>query len=105
MSKERITRVSLEEARALQKDSKTDWEHLRREQAAGLEPEIDPDENDPSAIDWSKAKLVVPPRKTLVSIRVDDDVLAFFKSQGRGYQTRMNAVLRSYMDAKQAGAG
>ena len=104
MSKERITRVSLEEARLLQKDSKTDRVHLRREQAEGLEPEIDPDKGDPSTIDWSKAEPVVPPRKTLVSIRVDDDVLAFFKSHGRGYQTRMNAVLRSYMDAKQAGA-
>ena len=104
MSEERITRVSLEEARLLQKDSRTDWDRLRREQAEGLEPDIDPEESDPAAIDWSKAKLFVPPRKTLVSIRVDDDVLAFFKSQGRGYQTRMNAVLRSYMDAQQAGA-
>ena len=104
MSEERITRVSLEEARLLQKDGRTDWDRLRREQAEGLEPDIDPDEGDPAAIDWSKAKLVVPPRKTLVSIRVDDDVLAFFKAQGRGYQTRMNAVLRSYMDAQQAGA-
>ena len=104
MSKERITRVSLEEARLLQKNGKTDRERLRRKQAGGLKPEIDPDESDPSTIDWTKARLVVPPRKTLVSIRLDDDVLAFFKSQGRGYQTRMNAVLRSYMDAKHTGA-
>lgn len=33
-------------------------------------------------------------------MRIDRDVLDFFKSQGRGYQTRINAVLRSYMEAK-----
>ena len=38
--------------------------------------------------------------KTAISIRIDADVLAFFRSHGRGYQTRMNTVLRSYMDAK-----
>lgn len=40
----------------------------------------------------------VPP-KASVSLRVDADVLAWFKSQGRGYQTRMNAVLRAFKDA------
>ena len=42
--------------------------------------------------------LVVPPRKKAISIRVDEDVLDYFKQQGSGYQRRMNAVLRSYMD-------
>jgi len=40
---------------------------------------------------------VVPPSKTPISIRLDDDVLAFFKEGGAGYQKRINAVLRSYM--------
>jgi uncharacterized protein (DUF4415 family) len=40
----------------------------------------------------------VPPKES-VSLRLDADVLAWFKSQGRGYQTRMNAVLRAYRDA------
>ncbi len=40
----------------------------------------------------------VPP-KASVSLRVDADVLAWFKAQGRGYQTRMNAVLRAFKDA------
>ena len=38
-------------------------------------------------------------RKRAISLRVDRDVLEFFKSGGRGYQTRMNAVLRAYMEA------
>jgi uncharacterized protein (DUF4415 family) len=60
--------------------------------------------NDPDAvpidIDWSDAVLVVPARKKAISIRVDEDVLDYFKSQGDGYQRRINAVLRSYMQQK-----
>ena len=41
---------------------------------------------------------LVPP-KTLISLRVDADVLAWFKAQGAGYQTRMNAVLRAFREA------
>ncbi|HEY2808491.1 MAG TPA: BrnA antitoxin family protein [Steroidobacteraceae bacterium] len=40
----------------------------------------------------------VPPKRS-VSLRLDADVLAWFKAQGRGYQTRMNAVLRAFKDA------
>lgn len=39
-----------------------------------------------------------PPRKESITIRVDPDVLDWFKHQGRGYQTRINQVLRRYMD-------
>ena len=46
---------------------------------------------------WAEAKVVLPPPKQAVSIRVDQDVLEWFKHQGPRYQTRMNAVLRSYM--------
>lgn len=60
--------------------------------------------NDPDAvpidIDWSAAVLVVPPKKKAISIRVDEDVLDFFKKEGGGYQRRINAVLRSYMQQK-----
>jgi uncharacterized protein (DUF4415 family) len=48
---------------------------------------------------WRRARVVVPPGKKSVHLRVDTDVLAWFKAQGRGYLTRMNAVLRSYMEA------
>ena len=39
-----------------------------------------------------------PPKKETITIRVDSDVLGWFKRQGSGYQTRMNQVLRRYMD-------
>jgi uncharacterized protein (DUF4415 family) len=60
--------------------------------------------NDPDAVpvdfDWSDAVLVIPPAKKAISIRVDEDVLDYFKNEGAGYQRRMNAVLRSYMQQK-----
>lgn len=37
--------------------------------------------------------------KSLLSLRVDSDVLAWFRAQGRGYQSRMNALLRAFMKA------
>jgi uncharacterized protein (DUF4415 family) len=60
--------------------------------------------NDPDAVpldvDWSEAVLVIPPKKKAISIRVDEDVLDYFRKDGSGYQRRMNAVLRSYMQQK-----
>lgn len=46
-----------------------------------------------------KRGLSAPPAKTLLSLRVDSDVVEWFRAQGRGYQSRMNALLRAYMDA------
>jgi len=48
---------------------------------------------------FSKMEIRMPKPKELVSIRVDPDVLGWFRQQGRKYQTRMNAVLRSYVEA------
>jgi uncharacterized protein (DUF4415 family) len=39
------------------------------------------------------------PRKSLLSLRIDTDVIEWFKAQGAGYQSRMNALLRAYMEA------
>jgi uncharacterized protein (DUF4415 family) len=44
------------------------------------------------------ARWVVPQKKMPISFRVDGEVLAFFKREGPGYQSRMNAVLRAYME-------
>ena len=40
-----------------------------------------------------------PPRKAAISLRLDAEVLDWFKARGPGYQTRINAVLRAYMEA------
>ena len=60
----------------------------------------DPDWEEFRDINWSDAVLVIPVKKKAISIRVDEDVLDYFKSQGDGYQRRINAVLRSYMQQK-----
>jgi uncharacterized protein (DUF4415 family) len=48
---------------------------------------------------WEKAQVVLPPVKTHLSLRLDEDVVEWFKRQGAGYQTKINAVLRSYVQA------
>jgi uncharacterized protein (DUF4415 family) len=61
----------------------------------------------PETSDWSKAmvgKFYRPIKKPL-TIRLDADVLAWLKSQGRGYQTRINALLRGAMQKQSAGLG
>jgi uncharacterized protein (DUF4415 family) len=47
---------------------------------------------------WDNAKLVSPRTKQAISIRVDSDVLDWFKNQGKGYQSLMNSVLKSYVE-------
>ncbi len=80
---------------------KTDWAKVDALTDEEIEAAV---RNDPDAvpldIDWSEAVLVMPPKKQAISIRVDADVLDYFKKKGAGYQRRMNAVLRSYMQQK-----
>jgi uncharacterized protein (DUF4415 family) len=52
-------------------------------------------------VDWSKVRVVIPEPKTQLTLRIDADVLDFSKAQGKGYQTRINAVLRAYMEAQE----
>lgn len=50
---------------------------------------------------WKNARLVMPgERKKQLTVRFDADVVEWFKTQGKGYQSRMNAVLRAYMEAR-----
>ena len=81
---------------------KTDWARFDAMTDAEIEAAIadDPDWSEFKDIDWSDAVLVMPARKKAISIRVDEDVLDFFKKEGTGYQRRINAVLRSYMQQK-----
>ena len=49
---------------------------------------------------WAEAEIVEPQPKKSVHLRVDTDVLEFFKAQGKGHLTRMNAVLRAYVQSQ-----
>jgi uncharacterized protein (DUF4415 family) len=81
---------------------KTDWAALDALTDEEIEASIanDPDWQEFKDLDWSEAVLVIPPKKKAISIRVDEDVLDYFKKEGAGYQRRMNAVLRSFMQQK-----
>jgi uncharacterized protein (DUF4415 family) len=48
---------------------------------------------------WKNAHVVMPSGKTSVHLRLDTDVVEWFKANGKGHLTRMNAVLRAYMEA------
>ena len=65
-------------------------------------PDEDIDYSDIPELDerfWKNAKVRLPETKTGVYIRLDADILDWLKGQGRGYQTRINAILRSYYNA------
>jgi uncharacterized protein (DUF4415 family) len=96
MKEKNITIVPREAPRKI----KSDLNKLRNLTDAEIDASI---ANDPDWSDdwnWSEAVLVIPPKKKAISIRVDEDVLDYFKKEGAGYQRRINAVLRSYMQQK-----
>jgi uncharacterized protein (DUF4415 family) len=78
----------------------TDWERLRRMDAEEIRAGIaaDPDAHATDEAFWKDARVVLPRPKETVTIRLDADLLAWLR-QERGYQTRINAILRTYMQA------
>lgn len=79
---------------------KSDLERLRNTTDEEIEAQIASDPDSSDDWNWGEAVLVIPPKKKAISIRVDEDVLDYFKHEGSGYQRRINAVLRSYMQQK-----
>ncbi len=77
---------------------RTDWARLRAMTEADIERIAATDPDNPPNDDWANAIVGLPPLKTPVNAKFDADVVNWFKAQGRGYQTRMNAVLRHYME-------
>ncbi|MGD9199977.1 MAG: BrnA antitoxin family protein [Chitinispirillia bacterium] len=81
----------------LKKHSATNWEQLSVMSDEEIDlvdsPELDEDF-------FKNATLRMPLTKKAVSLRIDSDILEWYKKQGAGYQTRINAVLRMYMKAK-----
>ena len=100
MTEERITRVTSAQARKLK--SLTDWDRVRAMTDEEIERNASEDPDNPpwTDEDWANARVVYPQGKEPVTLRLDRDILAWFKQQGRGYQTRINAVLRSFVDAQ-----
>jgi uncharacterized protein (DUF4415 family) len=87
-------------------EDRTDFARIDALTEADLERAIaaDPDWRDVPR-DWHRdAEAVMPRAKVPVSIRLDADLVAYFRGQGRGWQTRVNAILRAYANARRGGA-
>ena len=84
----------------------TDWKRVDRLTEAELEAAIDTDTDaDTGPIDWDTVEIGLPKGKREVHIRLDAEVLDWFKQEGRGYQTRINAVLRAFYENRRAAHG
>jgi uncharacterized protein (DUF4415 family) len=98
MSETHTEKRSLAEIR--QMESRTDWERLRQMTDDEIEAAAREDPDSPLLDDeWLRAARLVAPSgaKEQISIRLNEEVVAFFRSQGRGYQTRINDVLKAYV--------
>lgn len=90
---------------ALPADTKSDWRRVDAMSAKQLEENSlsDPDTLLADEAFWKAARWVAPSvkAKERITIRIDEDVLEWLRGQGRGYQSRINALLRAYMSAVQ----
>ena len=77
---------------------RADLARLRRLSDAEIARTSRPERRDLPEDFWQGARVVVPVAKEAISIRLDSDVIAYFRATGPKYQTRINAVLRSYVD-------
>jgi uncharacterized protein (DUF4415 family) len=79
--------------------SKTDWGRLRSEEVVSISEEHPEADVQHIVRGMVRRGLKPVPTKASISLRVDQDVLEWFKAQGPGYQTRINTVLRAFRDA------
>ena len=81
--------------------SQSNWARVRTLKDKDIVTDRDAPEWTPEMFARSVVRkgLQKPPPKSLLSLRVDADVLSWFKSQGPGYQSRINALLRAFMQA------
>jgi uncharacterized protein (DUF4415 family) len=85
---------------ATRRRGRTDWAKLDRQSDADIRRAVAADRDAAPIVDsawFAAAKIEEPQKKERISIKLDSDVLAFFRSQGARYQTRINAVLRAFM--------
>ena len=102
--KEHIVRHTAEELAALRARgaSRSNWTKSATMTKKQIEKSVadDPDESE-MTVDWDNATVELPAPKAVLNMRIDRDVLNYFRKTGRGYQTRINAVLRAFVDRQQ----
>lgn len=97
-----LTHASATEVKQMLKTGgdKTNWQAVHALSQQDVERLAD-EEDGALADDWESSVVIgLPPRKQAVHIRLDVDILDWFREQGPGYQTRINAVLRSFVDSR-----
>jgi uncharacterized protein (DUF4415 family) len=101
--KSNIVRYSSDElaARRQRGESRTNWAKAASVTRTALEKTVAADADEAGmVVDWKNATIEIPEAKAVLNMRVDRHVLDFFRRTGRGYQTRINAVLRAYVKAQ-----
>lgn len=101
MAKNETTRrYTAAELRARSAESLTDWRKVDSVGDEELERLVAEDADEEGLVpDWTRAELVMPKTKQSVHLRLDPEVVEFFRSQGKGHISRMQAVLKTYADA------
>ncbi|RJR47673.1 MAG: hypothetical protein C4567_00905 [Deltaproteobacteria bacterium] len=95
-----IKNYSAAELKAKRRVSRTDLRKVDATTDVDLERLIAEDEDERGLVpDWTRAKLVLPQARQSVHLRLEKEVIAFFKSQGKGHISRMQAVLKAYVEA------
>ena len=104
--KEHIVRYSARDLAGKRErgETRSDWARAAAMTEGQIESDIasDPDEAG-MVVDWDTVSVKLPEEKADLHMRIDRDVLDFFRKTGRGYQTRINAVLRSYVERARRG--
>ena len=101
-----IVRYTVEElaSKIAAGEDETDWERVKAMPQEEVERLAD-EEDGPLPEGWESTIIIgLPPRKRDVHIRLDADVIDWFRAHGRGYQTRINTVLRAFVEARKRAA-
>jgi uncharacterized protein (DUF4415 family) len=95
-----IKRYTAAELKAMRAQTRTDWHRVDAQTDEELERLIAEDEDERGMqADWTRAKLVLPQAKKSIHLRLEKEIIDFFKSKGKGHISRMQAVLKAYVDA------
>ena len=93
------------ELKAWRAQSRSDLGRVDAQTEAELERLVAADEGERGLqADWTRAKLVMPQAKQSVHLRLEKEIIAFFKAKGKGHISRMQAVLKAYVDSHRSQA-
>ena len=97
----KIIKTTIDQAKQADHRLSSDWARVDSQSDKKIEEAIASDVDSAPALDeqWFKKALLINRHKDSVTLRLDSDILSYFKQQGKGYQTRINQVLRAFVEA------